>query len=74
MPDDVALDGHGNLLVTDVRHTRHDVRRWPLSGGTSTVLASSGLIEPQGLLVDGSGRIFVADGQARVILRLTPAT
>jgi sugar lactone lactonase YvrE len=79
MPDDVALDGHGNLLVTDVRHTRHDLRRWPLGGGPSTVgpstvLASTGLIEPQGLLVDGSGRIYVADDQARVILRLTPAS
>jgi sugar lactone lactonase YvrE len=84
MPDDVALDGHGNLLVTDVRHTRHDLRRWPLGGGRSTVvpstvgpstvLASSGLIEPQGLLVDGSGRIYVADDQARAILRLTPAS
>ncbi|GAA2161227.1 SMP-30/gluconolactonase/LRE family protein [Humibacillus xanthopallidus] len=74
MPDDVALDGHGNLLVTDVRHIRHDVRRWPLGGGPSTVLAATGLIEPQGLLIDGSGRIYVADDQARVILRLTPTS
>jgi sugar lactone lactonase YvrE len=74
MPDDVALDGYGNLLVTDVRHIRHDLRRWPLHGGPSTVLAASGLIEPQGLLIDGSGRIYVSDDQARVILRLTPAS
>jgi glucose/arabinose dehydrogenase len=33
MPDDVAFDAVGNLLVTDVRHTRHDVLRWP-GGGT----------------------------------------
>ncbi len=74
MPDDVALDGHGNLLVTDVRHTRHDLRRWPLAGGPSTVLAGSGLIEPQGLLVDTTGRIYVSDDRADVILRLTPVT
>ncbi len=74
MPDDVALDSHGALLVTDVRHTRHDVRRWPLDGGPSTVLARSGLVEPQGLLVDHAGRIYVSDDQARLILRLTPAS
>jgi sugar lactone lactonase YvrE len=72
MPDDLALDGHGNLLVTDVRHVRHDLRRWPLAGGPSTVLARSGLIEPQGLLVDAAGRIYVSDDQTDVILRLTP--
>ncbi|WP_374969350.1 hypothetical protein [Terrabacter sp. BE26] len=72
MPDDVAFDAAGNLLVTDVRHTRHDLRRWPRGGGASTVLARSGLIEPQGLLVTPSGTVFVADDQARVILRLTP--
>ena len=72
MPDDLALDGHGNLLVTDVRHVRHDLRRWPLAGGPATVLARSGLIEPQGLLVDAAGRIYVSDDQADVILRLTP--
>lgn len=72
MPDDVTLDGHGNLIVTDVRHVNHDVRRWPLAGGGSTVLARSGLIEPQGLLVDAAGRIYVSDDQSNVILRLTP--
>ena len=74
MPDDVAFDAQGNLLVTDVRHIKHDVRRWPLGGGASTLLARSGLIEPQGLLVDGSGRIYVSDDQTRVILRLTPTS
>lgn len=72
MPDDLAFDAAGNLLVTDVRHTRHDVRRWPVGGGASTVLARSGLIEPQGLLVTGAGTVYVSDDQARVILRLTP--
>jgi sugar lactone lactonase YvrE len=74
MPDDVAIDADGNLLVTDVRHVNHDVRRWPRDGGRSTVLARRGLVEPQGLLVDPSGRIVVADDQARVILRLAPTS
>ncbi|MEO6998959.1 MAG: hypothetical protein ABI112_12825 [Terracoccus sp.] len=72
MPDDVALDGYGNLIVTDVRHLNHDVRGWPLAGGPPTVLARSGLVEPQGLVIDRSGRIYVSDDLARVILRLTP--
>ncbi|GAA2039182.1 hypothetical protein GCM10009740_34780 [Terrabacter terrae] len=72
MPDDLAFDAAGNLLVTDVRHTRHDVRGWPRGGGAPTVLARSGLFEPQGLLVSPSGTIFVADDQARLVLRLTP--
>jgi len=72
MPDDLTLDGHGNLVVTDVRHTNHDVRRWPLAGGSSTVLARAGLVEPQGLLVDAAGRIYVSDDQTDVILLLTP--
>ncbi len=74
MPDDVALDGRGALLVTDVRHTRHGLRRWPAGGGPSTVLARTGLIEPQGLLVDPAGRIYVSDDKTRLILRLTPTT
>jgi len=74
MPDDLALDGHGNLLVTDVRHTNHGVRRWPLAGGGSTVLARTGLVEPQGLLVDAAGRIYVSDDQTDVILLLTPTS
>jgi len=72
MPDDVAIDAHGNVLVTDVRHVDHDLRRWPLSGGAPTVLASDGLVEPQGLVIDSHGRIYVSDDRANVILRLTP--
>ncbi len=71
MPDDLVFDGQGDLLVTDVRHTRHDLRRWPAGGGPSTVLAGAGLIEPQGLVVDPAGRIYVSDDRARLILRLT---
>ncbi len=73
MPDDLAFDAAGDLLVTDVRHVDHDLRRWPAGGGASTVLASIGLVEPQGLLVDASGNVYVSDDQSDVILRLSPA-
>ena len=72
MPDDVVLDAHGNILVTDVRHTRHSLRRYPLSGGSGVRLAGTGLVEPQGLLVDANDVIYVSDDIVGVILRLTP--
>ena len=72
MPDDLAFDAAGDLLVTDVRHVVHDVRRWPADGGTPTVLARSGLVEPQGLLVTPTGDVYVSDDEADVILRLSP--
>ncbi|WP_076262072.1 SMP-30/gluconolactonase/LRE family protein [Intrasporangium flavum] len=72
MPDDLAFDAAGALLVTDVRHVNHDLRRWPAGGGAPTVLARSGLVEPQGLLVTPNGDVYVSDDQADVILRLVP--
>ncbi|MEO7130770.1 MAG: hypothetical protein ABIZ07_05285 [Dermatophilaceae bacterium] len=72
MPDDVSPDGFGNLVVTDVRHTRHDVTRTAIATGATTTLARTGLIEPQGLVIDSSGRIFVSDHLADVIIELTP--
>jgi sugar lactone lactonase YvrE len=72
MPDDAALDGHGNLLVTDLAAGRHQLTRTPLRGGGTTVLARSGLVEPQGLVVDAHGDIFVSDDRTDVILELVP--
>jgi DNA-binding beta-propeller fold protein YncE len=73
MPDDVSLDGHGNILVTDLAAGRHQLTRTPLAGGPATVLARSGLVEPQGLLVTPDDRVFVSDDRADVILELVPA-
>ncbi len=72
MPDDLAFDASGDLLVTDVRHTVHDLRRWPADGGPPTVLARAGLVEPQGLLVTPHGDVYVSDDQVDVILRVSP--
>jgi DNA-binding beta-propeller fold protein YncE len=72
MPDDVSLDGHGNLLVTDLAAEQHELTRTPLSGGHPTVLARSGLVEPQGLVVTPTGDVFVSDDRADTILELVP--
>jgi sugar lactone lactonase YvrE len=72
MPDDVVLDGHGNILLTDVRHIRHSLRRYPLAGGAGVQLAGIGLVEPQGLVIDSRGAIYVSDDVVGVILKLTP--
>lgn len=74
MPDDVALDGRGDLLVTDVRHTRHDVRAWPLAGGSPRTVARAGLVEPQGLLVTAAGEVWISDDVADVIVRAQPVS
>lgn len=72
MPDDVAPDGFGNIIVTDVRHIRHSVTRTDLASGATSTLASAGLVEPQGLVIDRTGAIYVSDDIADVIIKLTP--
>ena len=72
MPDDVALDGFGNIIVTDVRHVRHSVTRTNLRTSATTTLASAGLVEPQGLVIDRSGAIYISDDIADVIIKLSP--
>src|SRR5207344_3243600 len=61
MPDDVVLDQHGNLLITDLQPSIHALIRLNLATGKREVLARQGYIEPQGLLVDAHDNIFVSD-------------
>jgi sugar lactone lactonase YvrE len=72
MPDDVAVDRHGNLLVIDLDPRIHALLRLRLATGKRETLASKGLIEPQGLVVDRQDHIFVADDYANMIVELTP--
>ncbi len=71
MPDDVELDGFGNLVVTDVRLVHHRVVRVALdaagsaAGSGLTTLAQRGLIEPQGLAIAADGSIYIADDKAK---------
>ncbi len=73
MPDDVALDGHGNLLVIDLQPSIHALIRMNLATRRRQTLASAGYIEPQGLVIDARGNIFVSDDYADKIVEYEPA-
>ncbi len=72
MPDDVAFDHHGNLLVIDLRSSIHALIRVRQATGKHEVLASKGFIEPQGLVVDDNDNIYVSDDFANVIVEFKP--
>jgi sugar lactone lactonase YvrE len=73
MPDDVVPDGYGNVLVIDLQPSIHALIRLNPTTGRRETLASQGFIEPQGLVVDTHGNIYVADDYANIIVKYTPA-
>ncbi len=72
MPDDVVPDGHGDLLIIDLAPSLHSLIRLNLTSGKRETLASQGYIEPQGLLIDAHGNIFVSDDYANIIMEYKP--
>jgi sugar lactone lactonase YvrE len=73
MPDDVVPDGYGNVLVIDLQPSIHALIRLNLKTGKRETLANQGFVEPQGLVVDTHGNIYVADDYANIIVKYTPA-
>ena len=73
MPDDVAFDHHGNLLLIDLQPSIHALIRVRQSTGKHETLASEGFIEPQGLVVDNNDNIYVSDDYADKIVEFIPA-
>jgi sugar lactone lactonase YvrE len=73
MPDDGAFDQEGNLLVTDLRPSIHALVRVNLQTGKHETLTSTGLFEPQGLLVTAQDHIIVSDDATNIIEELIPA-
>jgi len=73
MPDDVAFDQHGNLLVIDLQVSIHALIRVSQSTGKHETLVSAGFIEPQGLVVDSKDDIYVSDDYADKIVEFIPA-
>jgi sugar lactone lactonase YvrE len=72
MPDDVAIDKHGNILVIDLKPSIHALIRINPTTGKRETLASQGFIEPQGLIVDDQDDIFVSDDYANLIMEFRP--
>src|SRR5712692_7207372 len=72
MPDDVAFDQHGNILVIDLQPSIHALVRMNLATGRREILASRGFIEPQGLVIDSHDDIFVSDDYADTIVEYKP--
>jgi hypothetical protein len=61
------------VLVIDLQPSIHALIRLNLKTGQRETLASQGFIEPQGLLIDGQGNIYIADDYANIIVKYTPA-
>lgn len=73
MLDDVAFDHHGNILVTDLKPSIHALIRLRHITGKREILASRGLIEPQGLAIDARDDIYLSDDYADKIVEYIPA-
>ncbi len=87
IPDGLALDGDGGLLVSDI--WSHRVRRIDFATGVITTVAGTGqpgysgdggaatsaqLNSPRGLARDASGNVYVADTENKRIRKIDRAT
>jgi sugar lactone lactonase YvrE len=72
MLDDAAFDPQGDVVVIDLDPRIHALIRLNLATGQRQTLASAGFIEPQGLVVDAGGNIFVSDDASDRIVEYIP--
>lgn len=83
-PRGATVDGSGNVYVADF--TNHTIRKITAAGAVSTLAGVAGasgsadgtgsaarFYNPQGVVVDGSGNVFVADQNNHTIRKITPA-
>jgi sugar lactone lactonase YvrE len=83
VPFDIAVDGAGNLYVSD--HGNHAVRAITPAGVVTTLagLGTPGKLDgtgtaasfkfPSGLAADSSGNVYLADTDNQVVRKITPA-
>jgi len=82
-PEGIAFDTTGNLYIAD--NTNNRIREWnPSSGLVSTVTGmgigaglsatSVSLFKPAGLVVDGSGNLYIAQSFGHYITKINPAS
>ena len=83
-PEGVAVDGSGNIYVAD--NYNHSIRKITPTGTVTTLAGSAGasgfadgtgsdarFYFPEGVAVDGSGNVYVADSDNNSIRKITPA-
>src|SRR6266702_4395720 len=83
-PESVAVDGSGNVYVADTYN--YTIRKVTPAGVVTTLAGSAGVrgsadgtgsaarfYDPQGVAVDRSGNIYVADSGNSTIRKITPA-
>lgn len=83
-PRGIAVDGAGNLYVTDSRN--HTLRRITSAGVVTTLVGVAGqsgstdgsgslarFNSPDGITIDGAGTLYVADSGNHTIRKITPA-
>src|SRR5229473_2620419 len=83
-PDGVAVDGSGNVYVADTGN--HTLRKVSAAGVVSTLAglartfgsadgtgSNARFKYPEGVAVDASGNIYMADTQNNTIRKITPA-
>ena len=62
----VAVDGNGNVFVTDLVNNAVD-EILAASGYTTILTLGGGFSHPNGIALDGSGNVFVTDGDSGVV-------
>jgi len=67
-PRGEAVDGAGNLYVTDYDNNR--VLKLPAGSSTQTELPFTGLKYPEGVAVDSAGSVYVAEPDNNRVLKL----
>ncbi|MBI4474706.1 MAG: IPT/TIG domain-containing protein, partial [Acidobacteria bacterium] len=87
LPEGIAIDRAGNLIIADTRHNK--VRKVDLAAGTISTIAGTGqkgfagddelatsahLFLPSGVAVDPEGNILVVDSLNKRVRKLTVAT
>jgi streptogramin lyase len=84
VPKGVAVDGSGNVYVADT--SNHTIRKITPAGGVTTLAGTAGaygsadgtgsaarFYYPEGVAVDASGNVYVADAGNNTIRKITPA-